>query len=862
MKIDRLRKKCLAWALSLIMAFTCLPGAVPAEAAKTEKVQILKTTTYAQFDDETGELTISGEGEMGVIAVSSRPWKEGGTLGETCTPGAIKSITVEEGVTQVSSFSDMTNLTKVTLAESVTKIQGQTFKNDTSPDLVIDIKGAVTSWNKPSAFQGVTGKIIVHDRNTKEAIEKNSLLTPPATIELQEDVEALKAALAKLVSTKRNEYADKENDYSPDTWKALNDALDAADALSKKSDPEPTAQEIVAASKAITDAETALVTMRTWLNGQRTAWCATGSSILKTGEKSKFTDGSIAALQKAYDAAMAVQQVTDPVEEIRSKVDALIAAGTIDETGLAETGLKYHVLNSDEEWLRRDELTKENLVAERYTEESYAEYDTAWKALYATRTSSVSRQQLGKLCDAVEAAIEKLESVEIVLNAEGYQEAKKAVKAVLEAKDSPYTKNSLKALQQSYDFQVKGVEDESGEIGSGTIKDLLQSRLDQVVDTLRNLIDPDNAAYVLVKKGDLSKLKELVGSAGELDGSEYTESSWKDVESAVSVAEALIADPDNAGEPDIAAAEQALTEAMGYLEYRPADYSKVEQLCYETYPELDLSLYTEESVQALEAAIAAVDWDKNFTEQDVVDGYAEAIEKAIGALVLKEATSTEEPTEEPTASPSADPGNAPTDVPTGNPAASPTGEPVTSPTADPGSAPTDVPTGNPAASPTGEPVTSPTADPAASPTGEPVTSPTIDLGSAPTNAPAGEPTVVPTETPSAQATKKPDKGASQKKKVSVKKAALKKVASKTKKTLTIQWKKLSGVTGYQIVIGLDKKMKKGKKTVTIKKAKTAKTTVKKLKSKKKYFVKIRAYKTVSGKKHYGSWSAVKSVKVK
>ena len=44
--------------------------------------------------------------------------------------------------------------------------------------------------------------------------------------------------------------------------------------------------------------------------------------------------------------------------------------------------------------------------------------------------------------------------------------------------------------------------------------------------------------------------------------------------------------------------------------------------------------------------------------------------------------------------------------------------------------------------------------------------------------------------------------------------------------------------------------------------KTTKNNVKKLKAKKKYYVRIRTYKTVNGKKVYSSWSKVKSVKTK
>ena len=83
-----------------------------------------------------------------------------------------------------------------------------------------------------------------------------------------------------------------------------------------------------------------------------------------------------------------------------------------------------------------------------------------------------------------------------------------------------------------------------------------------------------------------------------------------------------------------------------------------------------------------------------------------------------------------------------------------------------------------------------------------------------------------------------------------------------KKAISVEWKKVSGVKGYQIQVATDKKFKKNKKTVTIKKQKTTKTTVKKLKAKKKYYVRVRTYKIVNGKKVYSSWSKVKSVKTK
>ena len=97
------------------------------------------------------------------------------------------------------------------------------------------------------------------------------------------------------------------------------------------------------------------------------------------------------------------------------------------------------------------------------------------------------------------------------------------------------------------------------------------------------------------------------------------------------------------------------------------------------------------------------------------------------------------------------------------------------------------------------------------------------------------------------------------KKVTVKKQTAKVKAGKKK--LTVTWKKVKNVSGYQIKIATKKNFK-GAKTYTVKSYKTYKKVIKKLKAKKKYFVKVRAYKTVGKSKVYGAYSAVRSCKVK
>ena len=81
-----------------------------------------------------------------------------------------------------------------------------------------------------------------------------------------------------------------------------------------------------------------------------------------------------------------------------------------------------------------------------------------------------------------------------------------------------------------------------------------------------------------------------------------------------------------------------------------------------------------------------------------------------------------------------------------------------------------------------------------------------------------------------------------------------------KKQLTASWSSVSGISGYEVQYSTSSKMKSAK-TVKLSKS-SKKTTIKKLTKGKKYYVRLRTYKTVNGKKVYSDWSAVKNVKVK
>lgn len=87
------------------------------------------------------------------------------------------------------------------------------------------------------------------------------------------------------------------------------------------------------------------------------------------------------------------------------------------------------------------------------------------------------------------------------------------------------------------------------------------------------------------------------------------------------------------------------------------------------------------------------------------------------------------------------------------------------------------------------------------------------------------------------------------------------VSKKKKRQLTIKWKKGSKASGYQVVYASNKKFTKN---VTIVGKSVSKTslTLKKLKKGRTYYVKVRSYKTVNGKRIYGAYSTVRKATVR
>ena len=132
----------------------------------------------------------------------------------------------------------------------------------------------------------------------------------------------------------------------------------------------------------------------------------------------------------------------------------------------------------------------------------------------------------------------------------------------------------------------------------------------------------------------------------------------------------------------------------------------------------------------------------------------------------------------------------------------------------------------------------------------------LDVERTPEPAPTAKPTRVPvptaTTTPQSQTPRKVVK-----KVAAPSKPQKVKAKNNKKKTATVTWSKVSGAKGYQVQYAYSAPFSKKTKTVS-----TNKFVAKKLKKKKTYSFRVRAYKMNGKKKLYGKWSKVVRIKIK
>ena len=191
---------------------------------------------------------------------------------------------------------------------------------------------------------------------------------------------------------------------------------------------------------------------------------------------------------------------------------------------------------------------------------------------------------------------------------------------------SKYTEESLKALDDAVAAVEKGLK-ESEQSKVDAMAAAIEKALGDLVE--KPVVKPE-------KDADYTAVNAAIEKAEKIDRSKYTEESLKALDDAVAAVEKGLKE---SKQDKVDAMAEAINKAYAALVEKPAveeeaDYTAV-SAAMEKAKKIDRSKYTEESLKALDDAIAAVEKGLKESEQSKVDAMAEAIEKALNELVEK-----------------------------------------------------------------------------------------------------------------------------------------------------------------------------------------------------------------------------------
>ena len=266
----------------------------------------------------------------------------------------------------------------------------------------------------------------------------------------------------------------------------------------------------------------------------------------------------------------------------------------------------------------------------KYTEESLKALDDAVAAVEKGLKES-EQSKVDAMAAAIEKALGDLVEKPVVKPEKDadYTAVNAAIEKAEKIDRSKYTEESLKAL----DDAVAAVE-----------KGLKESKQDKV-DAMAEAINKAYAALVekpaVEEEADYTAVSAAMEKAKKIDRSKYTEESLKALDDAIAAVEKGLKESEQS---KVDAMAEAIEKALNELVEKPvvepekdADYTAV-NAALEKANKIDRSKYTEESLKALDDAVAAVEKGLKESKQDKVDAMAAAINKAYAELIEKPAT--------------------------------------------------------------------------------------------------------------------------------------------------------------------------------------------------------------------------------
>jgi len=178
-----------------------------------------------------------------------------------------------------------------------------------------------------------------------------------------------------------------------------------------------------------------------------------------------------------------------------------------------------------------------------------------------------------------------------------------------------YTDESVAALNAAVDGVVRGKAFVS------------QANVDAMAQAIEDAI-----AALQYKDADYTKVDEAIAKANALNKDNY-----KDISAVEAAVNAVVRDKNITEQSEVDAMAKAIEDAIAALQYKDADYTKVDAAIAKANA---LNKDDYKDFTGVEAAVNAVTRGKNLTEQTEVDAMAKAIEDAIAALQYKDADYT------------------------------------------------------------------------------------------------------------------------------------------------------------------------------------------------------------------------------
>ena len=196
-----------------------------------------------------------------------------------------------------------------------------------------------------------------------------------------------------------------------------------------------------------------------------------------------------------------------------------------------------------------------------------------------------------------------------------------------------YGGNTVKEMLGCATFGSNGVltaETASDTLAADNLLDALNAWVtENSTETNSYLVWGKSATYP-VFSADYTKVDEAIAKI-PADLTVYTDTTVNELNNAVN---AVVRDKNITEQTTVDGYATAIESAINALEYKGADYGKVDEAIAKANA-LNKEEYKDFS--AVETAVNAVVRGKNITEQTTVDGYATAIESAINALEYKDA---------------------------------------------------------------------------------------------------------------------------------------------------------------------------------------------------------------------------------